>query len=866
VRDYAINTGHSMAKSQFDRINPMAEPLTRQELEVLRRLASDLYNREIADALQLAPNSIKWYTRQIYAKLGVSSRKEAIQRAGNIGLLNPEVPPGFRLKDLPVSLTPFIGRQDELRQIGWMLSDPANRLVTLTGAGGVGKTRLAVQAARVCKGNYIHSAWMVTLASLTEPELVPQSVAAIFNLHPERARTVLDGLIEYLYTKQLLLVLDNCEHLVAACAAMVSALLQACPGLQVLATSREALGIPGECTYLVPSLSLPEPGQILPPAKLLKYEAVDLFTRRAKAALPGFELNKQNAQAVLKICRELDGIPLALELAAARLKVMDMEEIAGELDDRLRLLRGGDRTAPARLQTMRASIDWSYQLLPESEKILLRRVSVFAGGWSMAAARAICADQALPEADILDLLDGLINKSLVLVQRNHHRALRYRLLETVVQYAAGKASQAGEVATLRDRHLAYYRTLASQAAAEIEGVNPLPWLKRMEDELDNLRHALEWALATNAEAGLQLLTQIDLFWYQRGHVREQYGWLESFLDSPESQGFLLLRVKALEIQSYTLTVYMGDSDRARACTEKGLDLAREIGDRRGEAAHLYQLGYLATGQGDVIAGRKLYEESLAMFRQLADGFGQARVLAQLGYISSNDPEKACQYAQEALVLSRKTGNQLSISRRLVALATLACRKGDYAAAEPYIQEGVSIQRKLELRHDLAESLDVFGRVAFRQGHPELARASYLEGIALNDVLGRSGENIWPYVDLAYLNLRLGQYDQAHLGFVDSLVRLHGLENMGGVSYIIDGLASLAVAEGKMERAARLFVWVDFNHRKNGSFRPTNEQADVDQDLALMRAHLHEGALTAAAAAGQAMTIAEAIAFAINEQR
>ena len=752
-----------------------------------------------------------------------------------------------------------------MHQIGRMLSAPANRLVTLTGAGGVGKTRLALQAARVCKGNYMHSAWMVTLASLTEPELVPQSVAAIFNLHPERALTVLDGLIDYLYTKQLLLVLDNCEHLVAACAAMVSTLLQACPGLQVLATSREALGIPGECTYLVPSLSLPEPGQILPLAKLLKYEAVDLFTRRAKAALPGFELNKQNAQAVLQICRELDGIPLALELAAARLKVMDMEEIAGELDDRFRLLRGGDRTAPARLQTMRASIDWSYQLLPEAEKILLRHVSVFAGGWSLAAARAVCADQTLMEADILDLLAGLINKSLVLVQRRPRQTLRYGMLETVIQYAAGKASQAGEVASLRDRHLAYYRTLASQTAAGIEGANPLPWLKRMEDELDNLRHALEWALATNAEAGLQLLTQIDLFWYQRGHVREQYGWLESFLDSPEIAGLPHAAGEGAGNSKLHVDCLHGRFRSARVCTEKGLDLAREIGDRRGEAAHLYQLGYLATGQGDAIAGRKLYEESLAMFRQLADGFGQARVLAQLGYISSNDPEKACQYAQEALVLSRKTGNQLSISRRLVALATLACRKGDYAAAEPYIQEAVSIQRKLELKHDLAESLDVFGRVAFRQGDPELARASYEEGIALNDVLGRSGENIWPRVDLAYLNLRQGQFTQARQGFVDSLARLHDNENMGGVNYIIEGLASLAVAEGKMERAARLFAWVDFHHLQHGSFRPTNEEADVDQDLAVMRAHLDEGTLAAAVTTGQAMTIAEAIAFAINEQ-
>jgi non-specific serine/threonine protein kinase len=684
-------------------------------------------------------------------------------------------------------------------------------------------------------------------------------------LHPEHARTVLDGLVDFLYTKKLLLVLDNCEHLVGASAAMVSTLLQACPGLQVLAASREALGIPGECTYVVPPLSLPEPDRDYPPAKLLDYEAIDLFIQRAKSALPGFELNEHNAQAIIRICRELDGIPLALELAAARLKVMDIEEIAGALVDRLRLLRGGDRTAPARLQTMRASIDWSYQLLPESEKILLRRVSTFAGSWSLAAARAVCADQTLPEADLLDLLAGLVNKSLVQVRRSHGREVRYRLLETVRQYAAGKASQAGEVATLRDRHLAYYSAFASQAAPSMQSADPVLWFQRLEDELDNLRGALEWAEATNVAAGLQLLIQINLFWVQRGHVREQYGWLNSFLDRPEAQDFPLLRVQALEIQSSTLTVYMGHPLKARACTEMSLALAREIGDRREQAANLYQLGYLTTGQGDAIAGRKLYEESLAMFRELADRLGQARVLAQLSYISSNDPEQANLYAQEALVLSREAGDLVNVSRRLVALATLACRKGDYAAAGPYIQEGVSIQRKLELRHDLAESLDVFGRVAFRQGDPELARVSYKEAIALNDALGRSGENIWPCVDLAYLNLRQGQLAQAHAGFVDSLACLHSNENMGGVNYIIEGLASLAVAEGKMERAACLFAWVDFNHHKNGIFRPANEQADVDKDFLILRSYLSEAALQAAIAAAQAMTIAEAIEFAIQEQ-
>ena len=854
-----------MGKSLFDRQAPLAEPLTHREHEVLMRLAGNEYNRAIADALKLAPNSIKWYTRQIYSKLGVSSRQAAIQRASELGLLDFKAPAVVRPHSLPVALTPFIGRQNELPQVGRMLSEPGNRLITLTGPGGVGKTRLALQAAQAYQENYPEGAWLVALSSLSETELVPLSVAAALDLSTEKARPVLDELVDYLYAKCLLLVLDNCEHLVAACAALTSTLLQSCPNLQILATSREALGIAGECVYLVPSLSFPEPDQAIQPSELLKYEAVDLFTRRAKAALPAFDLNEQNTPAVLQICRQLEGIPLALELAAARLKVMDIEEIAVELDDRFRLLRGGDRTAPARLQTMRASIDWSYQLLTEAEKNLLRHVSVFSGGWNLAAARAVCASQALLEAEILDLLGSLVNKSLVLVQHDRRRELRYRLLETVRQYAAGMASEAGEVAGLRDRHLSYFSAFASRAAAGLEGANPVIWLKRLDDEMDNLRFMLEWALANNVAAGLELIIQIDLFWYQRGHVHEQYDWISSFLDRPETQPYPRLRVQALGIQSTILMLYLGNPRKARDCAEMSLALARQIGDRREQAANLYQLGYIAVSQGNAVAGQRLYEESLALFGELGDRVGQARVLAQLSYMSSEDPDQASIYAEQGLALCREAGDQVNVSRRLVGMATLACRKSDYATASQRMQEALSIQRQLELKYDLAESLDVYGRVAFRQGDPELARASYLESIALNDKLGRSGENIWPRVDLAYLHLRQGQFAPARLGFVDSLTRVHSSENMGGVIYIIEGLASLAVAEGRLERAARLFAWADYMRRKNGGHRPANEQADVDQDLSILSAHLDEADLQAAASAGQAMTLEEAIALAIQAE-
>jgi predicted ATPase/DNA-binding CsgD family transcriptional regulator len=859
------NWGVGFDKSPFDHLHLQAETLTRREREILAHLSGDQYEREIAESFNLAPNSIKSYTRRIYAKLGVSDRQEAIQRASQLGLLDNQAPPKGRRHNLPAPLTPFIGRQNELHQIGRMLADPVNRLVTLTGTGGIGKTRLALQVANACQDNYLQGVWLMTLASLSEPELVTQFVAAALDLHSDRARNVLEELVDYLSAKQLLLVVDNCEHLVAACASLASALLQRCPNLQILATSREALGIAGECTYQVPSLSFPKSDRVLNSSKLMKYEAVDLFIRRAKSAQPAFDLNKHNARAVLQICSRLDGIPLALELAAARLKVMDVEEIAGELDDRFNLLRGGDRTAPVRLQTMRASIDWSYTLLPETEKQLLRAVSVFAGSWSLAAARAVCACLALPGADITEMLEGLVNKSLVLVQRVRGRKLRYRVLETVRQYAAGKASQAGEVAALRDRHLAYYATFSGQAAVGMAGTNPIIWLRRLDDEMDNLRLALEWALATDVEAGLQLIIQIDFFWIQRGHVREQYDWINSFLDRPESQALPRLRARALEIESNILFCYLGDPLHARSCAETSLNLARDLEDRKEEAGSLYQLGYIAANQGEASAGRKLYEESLALFRTVGDKVGQARVLAQLGYMASGIGEDGAAFTEQSLALCREAGDQANIALRLKSLATLHYRKCDYANARQLIEEALTIQRRLELKYDLVESLDVFGRVAFRLGDPVLARTSYLESIALNDKLGRSGENIWPRVDLAYLDLQQGRIVEAQRGFVDCLSRVQGNQNIGGVRIIIEGLASLAVAEGRLEHSACLYAWADCLLQKSYGLRPANEQADVEQDFLLIHSGLDEPARQAAEAKGISLTLEQAIVMALAEK-
>ena len=423
----------------------LIEPLTPRERDVLRLLAQHLRYRDIAEQLTMALASIKWYTQQIYGKLEVDNRRDAIRRAQELGLLEsaPAAPPSPDLlprHNLPRQLTSFIGRAKEIDQVVALVRQ--NPLVTLTGSGGVGKTRLAQVVAGELVMDFQHGAWLVELAPLADEKLVLPTVAAIFGLHEQPAASLLEILTNYLREKQLLLVLDNCEHLIGTCARLADHLLKFSSRLSVLATSREGLGIAGELVYRVPSLSLPGANQHLDGQNMLDYEAVSLFVDRAAHSPSGFDFNAEAASAVAHICRRLDGIPLAIELAAPRAGVLGVERLAAGLDDAFHLLTGGVRTALPRQQTLRASIDWSYNLLPERERTLFTRLSVFAGGWTLEAAESVCGFDALTPEEVLDLLLSLVNKSLVFAGPRGGEP-RYFLLETIRQYAQEKFNPGG---------------------------------------------------------------------------------------------------------------------------------------------------------------------------------------------------------------------------------------------------------------------------------------------------------------------------------------------------------------------------------------------------------------------------------------
>lgn len=501
----------------------------------------------------------------------------------------------FQAGPLPIQLTKFIGRQQELDQIKRLLT--TTRLLRLTGAGGVGKTRLALEAASQMLDQFADGVRLVELAPLADEALLPQTVAAALSLLEQANRPAIDTLIASLQAQNLLLLLDNCEHLIDGSVRLVDALLHACPDLRILATSREVLNVPGEVAWLVPSLSL-SPGEPEALEELMQYDAVRLFVERSQAALPSFSLTPRNAKAVEEICRQLDGIPLALELAAARMRTVSVEQIAVRLQDRFRLLTTGGRTVVPRHQTLRSLVDWSHDLLSEPARTLLRRLAIFAGGWTLEAAESICAGDGIDEAAILDLLSQLLDKSLALAEQ-HETEKRYRLLETVRQYAAEKLQESGEERALRHRHLVWFRELAERLRPGSFGPEQAAVHSRLETELNNLRAALQWSKTerTEVEEGLRLSGALTQFWYFLGHTAEGEEWLSALLAlAPADTDSLIVprSFQAARAEALTAAAFLATRQRhtaeARALCERAVALWRGLGDKSGISVTLTDLG------------------------------------------------------------------------------------------------------------------------------------------------------------------------------------------------------------------------------------------------------------------------------------
>ena len=636
--------------------------------------------------------------------------------------------------NLPQQVTSFIGREQALMDLKRLL--PKVRLLTLTGSGGCGKTRLSLQVAADLLERFPDGAWLVELAPLSDSDLVPPTVASVLGLKEEPSKPIIQTLTEYLKDKRLLLLLDNCEHLLEACAKFADALLRQCASVQIVASSREGLGINGEQAYRVPSLALPDPKKAHTPVSVAQFEAVQLFIDRALLARPDFQLTAQNASRLASVCFRLDGIPLAIELAAARVRSLSVEEINRRLDHRFRLLTGGSRAALPRQQTLRSLIDWSYDLLQDSEKLLLRRLSVFAGGWTLDAADRICAGDEVEDGEVLDLLTSLIDKSLVAVDESE-AGFRYRLLETVRQYARERLVESGGTEAIRTRHRDYFLAFADEADKKLLGAEQADWLRRLEKEHDNLRSALEWSDAeAQAQEDLRLCAAMHRFWFTRGYVAEGRQWCARIFAKGAPAQPTLEYARALNVAG-SLAFHQTDYPAARTLLEQSLALSRVLDHRKGIALALNNLGAVAIEQGDHPTARALYEESLALLRELGDRHVAAGVLGNLAMVAHEcgDLDDARTLSQESLALSRELGDQGRVADALNTLGNVACDLGDLTTAWSLSQESLAIGRELGDRDCIAMSSKNLGAVAFMRGQFGEARSLYREAVAIRLELG-----------------------------------------------------------------------------------------------------------------------------------
>ncbi|HEX5501652.1 MAG TPA: tetratricopeptide repeat protein [Thermomicrobiales bacterium] len=753
-------------------------------------------------------------------------------------------------RQLPVPLTGFVGRAEALADLRRLLTGaaPESRLVTLTGPGGSGKTRLAlaVAAALAATPAYPDGVWFVDLAGLTDPALVPRAVATALQVRVEAQRPLTASLAAALRERRLLLVLDNCEHLVAACADLCAALLAAGPALRVLATSRAPLRVPGELTWRVPPLRFPVGGEAerAGPAddavveRLATYEAVRLFVARARLAQPAFALTPANARAVAAVCRRLDGMPLALELAAARLGALTVEQLAARLDNALPLLNAGHRTAPARQRTLRATLDWSYALLTDDERRLLRRLAVFAGGWTVEAAEAVTEMRSekvevrndfpgegfsllishfsLP---VLVLLAQLADKSLVQVEAGGD-AMRYRLLETVRQYARERLREARGEEAFERRHFAYYLGLVETAAPHLTGSRRSRWFDRFAVEHDNLRAALRWCLDHGeAEAGLRLASRgLWLFWGGRGHLAEGRAWLTALLAAPGA-GRTATRADALNAAG-NLVHLQGDFAAASALHEESLAIRRERGDEATAAGSLNNLGLVARSRGDLAGARALFAEARAINRRTGNRAWEATNLNNLGIIAHHQGDHAAARAlhDESLALFTAAGNEWGIAMVLADLGHLARDRDDLPAARAYLADSRARREASGDRRGVAATDVGLGRVALAGGDTEAARAC----------------------------------------FAAALAAFHELDHRAGIAGALQGFAALAAAWRQPERALRLAGAAAREAELGGS----TWDLPALPGLEALRRELGATASAAAWAAGRALAPAEAVAEAL----
>jgi predicted ATPase/DNA-binding CsgD family transcriptional regulator len=731
--------------------------------------------------------------------------------------------------NLPVQLTSFIGREREIADLKRLLF--SSHLVTLTGAGGSGKTRLAIQTANTLSETFADGVWLADLVPLHEPAFVPQHVAQVFGLRLSADQPLLETLLNFVHAKQLLLILDNCEHLCAACGQLAQALLSQAPKLRILATSREPLSIPGETIYPVPGLAWPPAHGKLEdnPQDLIQYAAVRLFVERARAIAPAFHLTPENASSTVETCQRLDGLPLALELASARINVLTVQEIAHRLDNRFHLLTSAQDTGiEARHSTLRAAIDWSYALLTTEEQALLRRMAVFEAGCTLDAAESVCSGDDIAAQDILNLISSLVSKSLVVAETAGRTQARYRLLETIRAYALEKLGEVGQKERLRDRHLDWFLTRAEEAAPKLNEAYQQLWLNWLEGEHDNLRAALAWALESGAiEAGLRIAIALYRFWEIRGFVQEGLTWFERLLAQADEGINVVVRVNALTYASF-LAMFLGNTSATMAYGHEAVALA-EAADDKDNSILILALGGLASGAqvtGDYQAAFSIQERMIQLLRH-----------------SSGDP--------------------LVLGMVLFVQGEAAIVLGFYDTARTLLDESLTMAREAGDVFRIAHTLNAFGDLARCEQDYAEAQTNYEQSVALLRELGALRDRAYVLQNLGSTYLQLGDVERAYSNFRESMAAHQVQQNVAGKLECLLGFAAIAIMAGLPGPGARLLAAAA---ALRGQPYPPAWKAtrlEFERYYELARANLMDSEFQAEQAAGGAMSLEQAVDFALN---
>jgi predicted ATPase/class 3 adenylate cyclase/Tfp pilus assembly protein PilF len=785
-----------------------------------QRIMSAAYGDQIiisGDTYELTKEKV--YNDITFKDLGERRLKDLIHPMRIYQIASPRIRDDFpqlktldsRPNNLPVQLTSFIGREEEMRKIKGVLRQ--THLTTLTGSGGSGKTRLALQVAADIIDEFENGVWYIELASLVDPALLPQAIAQVLNIKEEAKRTMEETLVDYLRDKQIMLILDNCEHMIESCAKLAEVLLKKIPKLKLIATSREALRCSGEITHRVLSLESPDPSKKITVEQLIQYESVRLFIERALSVNPNFRVNEENASSLAKICFQLDGIPLAIELAASRIKVLSVQKIQERMNDRFKLLTGGKRTALPRQQTLKAMIDWSYDLLSVQEKNLWNRLSVFSGGWTLEEAETICSDDLIMPEDVIELTDNLTEKSIIIFNEEKDR---YRMLETIRQFGEEKLKEANESSVFSEKHLSYFTEFAEKSEPELYGSKMQEALIKLNEDKGNLDNALNYSIeSSNIETGLRLASAMGYFWQVLGNFSEGRSILTSLIEKSgdiKSTAF----AKALNTAG-TFTRIQGDYEKAKEYIEYGLNINNELGNISGISFSLSNSGQLAFNKGEYDLAEELFNSSLEKFRQTGNKYGIGNTINDLGTVALAKGEigKAKKLFEESLKIRTETGDNLGIANSFNNLGTVSYTEGNLSKALENYEKSLSMFRDVGDRRYIANLLSNLGSVANFLGEYERGRTFLDESLEIRREIGDKNGIAASLHNLGFLTFEQKEFEQSENFYKESISLFREIGNREGLSQAINNFGLLCMEKEDYENAEKLFEECYSIRRKSG---------------------------------------------------